>query len=191
MSLSVCLSVFLCLSLYLSVCLFVTLSLPVSLCLSLFVCQFFSACLSMYLFVCLFVCLLYWFSAACSSLCYPSNSCVKLIYQNIQQDSCITGDAHLGFSDDPAQHYFHGTVSAVDLKKLLTASGINLQLPRALATTGFPRGLKVKMSDWTVALSTNANLQLLISQGKGSNLYKSISWRNKLSFAWIEAERSR
>jgi hypothetical protein len=59
------------------------------------------------------------------------------------QDGCITGQAYLGLSQDTSEHYFYGSVGAVTLHQFLKACDIHVQLPAAMATSGFPSGLKV------------------------------------------------
>lgn len=60
------------------------------------------------------------------------------------QKSCVTGHLSLGLSDKSADRFFYGSLSPVSLQKLLEVCNINHKLPVALATIGFPEGLKVR-----------------------------------------------
>lgn len=57
--------------------------------------------------------------------------------------SCVTGHLSLGLSDKSADRFFYGSLSPVSLQKLLEVCNINHKLPVALATIGFPEGLKI------------------------------------------------
>lgn len=57
---------------------------------------------------------------------------------------CISGEALIGVSANPAKQYIYGELSAVTLGKILRMLGSKLQLPPAVEQSGFPKGLIVR-----------------------------------------------
>ncbi|XP_001637140.3 uncharacterized protein LOC5517169 [Nematostella vectensis] len=68
--------------------------------------------------------------------------------QNHHKDrtSCISGYAHLGLSENVAEHFFYGKVQSLTLQQLLRACNIQIRLPAALGDIGFPEGLTVSVA---------------------------------------------
>ncbi|KAK3755318.1 hypothetical protein QZH41_014628, partial [Actinostola sp. cb2023] len=63
-----------------------------------------------------------------------------------KKNSCITGQGFLGLSEDVRKHYFYGKLGPVTIKQLLEAYDFKVQLPVAIASIGFPRGLKISVA---------------------------------------------
>ncbi|XP_074608868.1 uncharacterized protein LOC141863292 [Acropora palmata] len=62
------------------------------------------------------------------------------------QGRCISGEALIGVSANPAKQYIYGELSAVTLGKILRMLGSKLQLPPAVEQSGFPKGLIISAS---------------------------------------------
>lgn len=60
------------------------------------------------------------------------------------QGRCISGEALVGVSANPANQYIYGELSSVTLGKILRMLGSKLQLPPAVEQSGFPEGLTVR-----------------------------------------------
>ena len=70
----------------------------------------------------------------------------------------------LGLSDKSADRFFYGSLSPVSLQKLIEVCNINHKLPVALATIGFPEGLKVRKKD---SFTFSSPLCMLAALGPG------------------------
>lgn len=56
---------------------------------------------------------------------------------------CVSGEALVGISANPADQYVYGELSPVTIGKILRMLGSKLQLPPAVEQSGFPKGLIV------------------------------------------------
>lgn len=76
------------------------------------------------------------------------------------QGRCISGEALIGVSANPAKQYIYGELSAVTLGKILRMLGSKLQLPPAVEQSGFPKGLTVRTRKSIQRQSTFISQQL-------------------------------
>ena len=63
---------------------------------------------------------------------------------------CISGEALVGISANPAGQYIYGELSAVTIGKILRMLGSKLQLPPPVEQSGFPKGLIVSIDMYTM-----------------------------------------